>query len=123
MRRGNVSHRRNLLIADLFRRIDMVEAWGRDMPLMLENAPDVAFREVVGLFIASFARPEVVATTPETTPEIAPTTPETTPEIALTTPETTPETAELRRKQLNCARKTPRNACCNSIFKRDFVWC
>ena len=112
MRRGNVSHRRNPLIADLFRRIDMVEAWGRDMPLMLENAPDVAFREVVGLFIASFARPEVVATTPETTPE-----------IALTTPETTPETAELRRKQLNCARKTPRNACCNSIPKRDFVWC
>ena len=101
MRRGNVSHRRNPLIADLFRRIDMVEAWGRDMPLMLENAPDVAFREVVGLFIASFARPEVVATTPETTPE----------------------TAELRRKQLNCARKTPRNAFCNSIFKRDFVWC
>ena len=93
MRRGNVSHRRNPLIADLFRRIDMVEAWGRDMPLMLENAPDVAFREVVGLFIASFARPEVVATTPETTPEIA----------------------VLRRKQLNCARNTPRNACCSFI--------
>jgi len=71
---------------------------------MLENAPDVAFREVVGLFIASFARPEVVATTPETTTE-----------IALTTPETTPETAVLRRKQLNCARKTPRNACCSFI--------
>ena len=104
MRRGNVSQRRNPLIADLFRRIDMVEAWGRDMPLMLENAPDVAFREVVGLFIASFARPEVVATTPETTTE-----------IALTTPETTPETAELRRKPLNCARKTPRNACCSFI--------
>ena len=97
MRRGNVSHRRNPLIADLFRRIDMVEAWGRDMPLMLENAPDVAFREVVGLFIASFARPEVVATTLETTTE------------------TTPETAVLRRKQLNCARKTPRNACCSFI--------
>ena len=53
MRRGNVSHRRNPLIADLFRRIDMVKAWGRGIPLMLENAPDVAFREVVGLFIAS----------------------------------------------------------------------
>jgi ATP-dependent DNA helicase RecG len=69
MRRGNVSHRRNPLIADLFRRIDMVEAWGRGMPLIL----------------ASFERPSAVALT---TPEIAPTTPETTPETVSTTPET-----------------------------------
>jgi ATP-dependent DNA helicase RecG len=67
MRRGNVSHRRNPLIADLFRRIDMVEAWGRGMPLILENAPDVAFREIARLFIASFERPSAaVETTPET---------------------------------------------------------
>lgn len=32
MRRGNVSHRRNPLIADLFRRIHMVEAWGAACP-------------------------------------------------------------------------------------------
>jgi ATP-dependent DNA helicase RecG len=57
MRRGNVSHRRNPLIADLFRRIDMVEAWGRGMPLILANAPDVEFREIARLFVASFERP------------------------------------------------------------------
>ena len=85
MRRGNVSHRRNPLMADLFRRIDMVEAWGRGMPLILENAPDVAFREIASLFVASFERPSATAVT---TPEIAPTTPETTPETVSTTPET-----------------------------------
>ncbi len=57
MRKGNVSRRRNPLIADLFRRIEMVEGWGRGMPLILENAPNVEFRQVAGLFIASFARP------------------------------------------------------------------
>jgi ATP-dependent DNA helicase RecG len=57
MRRGNVSHRRNPLIAELFRRIEMVEAWGRGMPLILENAPTVEFREIARLFIASFERP------------------------------------------------------------------
>ncbi len=57
MRKGNVSRRRNPLIADLFRRIEMVEGWGRGMPLILENAPSVEFRQVAGLFIASFTRP------------------------------------------------------------------
>ena len=57
MRKGNVSRRRNPLIADLFRRIEMVEGWGRGMPLILENAPSVEFRQVAGLFIASFVRP------------------------------------------------------------------
>lgn len=80
MRRGNVSHRRNPLIADLFRRIDMVEAWGRGMPLILENAPSVEFREIARLFIASFERPALdVVTTPETSPV--------TPENAKETPE------------------------------------
>lgn len=70
----NVSHRRNPLMADLFRRIDMVEAWGCGMPLILENAPDVEFREIARLFVASFERPsaavealqETEATAPET---------------------------------------------------------
>lgn len=57
MRRGNISRRRNPLIADLFRRINMVEGWGRGMPLILENAPDVQFRQIAGLFIAGFDRP------------------------------------------------------------------
>jgi ATP-dependent DNA helicase RecG len=57
LRTGHVSQRRNPLIADLFRRIEMVEAWGRGMPLILKNAPDVVFREIGGLFIVSFRRP------------------------------------------------------------------
>jgi ATP-dependent DNA helicase RecG len=67
MRKGNVSRRRNPLIADLFRRIEMVEGWGRGMPLILENAPSVEFRQVAGLFIASFARPSFSLNDEETT--------------------------------------------------------
>ena len=52
-----VSQRRNPLIADLFRRISMVEAWGCGMPLILKHAPDAEFREVGNLFIAAFHRP------------------------------------------------------------------
>lgn len=55
LHRGNVSKRRNPLIAGLLRRIDMVEAWGRVRLLIHQNAPNVTFRQVAGLFIASFA--------------------------------------------------------------------
>ncbi|MDA8142132.1 MAG: hypothetical protein M0036_26085 [Desulfobacteraceae bacterium] len=57
LRKGNVSQRRNPLIADLFRRIQMVEAWGQGIPLILKHAPDVTFRETGNLFIAAFNRP------------------------------------------------------------------
>lgn len=60
LRKGHVSQRRNPLIADLFRRIEMVEAWGRGMPLILKNAPDVVFREIGSLFIVSFNRPSSI---------------------------------------------------------------
>ena len=53
IRKGNVSKRRNPLIADLFRRIHMVEAWGRGMPLILKNEPSAQFKMVAKLFIAS----------------------------------------------------------------------
>jgi len=43
--------------ADLFRRIEMVGAWGRGMPLILKYAPDVVFREIGNLFIVAFNRP------------------------------------------------------------------
>ena len=57
MLKGNVSKRRNPLVADLLRRIHMVESWGRGMPLILKNAPDVKFREIAHIFIAAFDRP------------------------------------------------------------------
>lgn len=57
LRKGHISKRRNPLIAELFRRIEMVEAWGRGMPLILKNEPRVQFREIGDLFIVSFGRP------------------------------------------------------------------
>jgi ATP-dependent DNA helicase RecG len=57
IRQGNVSRRRNLKIAELLRRIHLVEAWGRGVPLILENAPDASFIEIGGLFITRFMRP------------------------------------------------------------------
>ncbi len=69
LRKGFVSQRRNPLIADLFRRIEMVESWGRGMPLILKHVPDTGFSEVGNLFIVSFNRPsfaEGEATTQET---------------------------------------------------------
>ena len=60
-------------LAELLRRIHLVEAWGRGVPLILENAPDTSFIEIGGLFITRFKRPsaleagtEISATTPKT---------------------------------------------------------
>ncbi|MDZ7857670.1 ATP-binding protein [Sphaerotilus sp.] len=70
IRQGNVSRRRNPLIADLLRRIQLIEAWGRGMPLMLQNAPTVGFRQIAGLFVAVFGRPSFGgAVTPGTAQE------------------------------------------------------
>ncbi|MCG2752611.1 MAG: putative DNA binding domain-containing protein [Desulfobacteraceae bacterium] len=65
LRKGNVSQRRNPLIADLFRRIEMVEAWGRGIPLILEKEPDVEFKEIARLFMASFGRASFLEQTEE----------------------------------------------------------
>jgi len=39
------------------RRVHLVEAWGRGVPLILEKEPGVEFKEVANIFITSFARP------------------------------------------------------------------
>ncbi len=57
IRKGNISKRRNPLIAELLRRIQMVETWGRGMRLILAEEPTVQFREVAQIFIAAFNRP------------------------------------------------------------------
>ncbi len=57
IRKGNVSRRRNPLIAELLRRIQMVETWGRGMRLILAEEPTVQFSEVAQIFIAAFTRP------------------------------------------------------------------
>lgn len=45
----------------------MVEAWGRGMTLIHQNAPTVTFRQVAGLFIARFTRPSFGLDDKETT--------------------------------------------------------
>lgn len=45
------------LVAEMVRRIEMVEAWGRGMPLIFKHEPDVEFKEIAGIFIAAFDRP------------------------------------------------------------------
>jgi len=63
LRKGNVSKRRNPLVAELLRRIHMVEAWGRGVPLILEKEPEVVFSEVAKLFVTSFYRPSFIEKT------------------------------------------------------------
>jgi ATP-dependent DNA helicase RecG len=53
LRKGHVSKRRNPLIADLFRRIEMVEAWGRGMSLIVKSEPSVQFKEIAGIYSLS----------------------------------------------------------------------
>ena len=57
LKQGSISKRRNPLIANLLRRVHLVEAWGRGVPLILEKEPTVDFKEIAKLFITSFARP------------------------------------------------------------------
>ena len=54
---GNVSKRRNPLVAELLRRVHLVEAWGRGVPLIQEKEPGVEFKEIAKIFITSFLRP------------------------------------------------------------------
>lgn len=92
IRQGNVSSRRNPKIAELLRRIHLVEAWGRGVPLILENAPDTSFIEIANLFITRFKRPSALEAVVETGTETTRTTPETSTEAASTSPKTSPKT-------------------------------
>ena len=98
IRQGNISRRRNPKIAELLRRIHLVEAWGRGVPLILENALSTSFDEIGGLFITRFNRPSALdasqdapAIRPETslktTQELPQATQETTQEVPRTTQE------------------------------------
>jgi ATP-dependent DNA helicase RecG len=59
LKKGNIS-RRNPLIAELLRRVHLVESWGRGVPLIMEQEPGVEFREIAKLFITSFPRPSFI---------------------------------------------------------------
>jgi predicted HTH transcriptional regulator len=75
LKTAKVSRRRNPHIADLLRRIQFIEAWGRGIPLILEKAPNVRFTQVAGIFITEFPRPVASIDTesePESRPESRP---------------------------------------------------
>jgi ATP-dependent DNA helicase RecG len=57
LKTAKVSRPRNPLIADLLRRILLIEAWDRGIPLILEKAHNVRFSQVAGIFITEFPRP------------------------------------------------------------------
>lgn len=78
--KGNFSRRRNPLVAELLRRVKLVEAWGRGVPLILEKEPGTRFELKAGLFITRLPK-NAVETTGETTGE--------------TTKETTKETTAM----------------------------
>jgi ATP-dependent DNA helicase RecG len=58
LKTAKVFRRRNPLIADLLRRIHLIEAWGRGIPLIIEKAPQARFSEIAGVFITEFPRPQ-----------------------------------------------------------------
>lgn len=95
LRRGGISRRRNPLIAELLRRIHLVEAWGRGMPLILKNAPSVTFREVAGLFIASFERSSMTNVSPSEEAESLPTS-----DLLPEAPQETPKKHQRNAKEL-----------------------
>ena len=57
LRKGFISRRRNPRVAELLRRVHLVEAWGHGLPLILEKAPQAEFEDVAGIFTARFRRP------------------------------------------------------------------
>ncbi len=81
----HVSRRRNPLVANLLRRIHMVEGWGRGMPLILENEPTAQFREVAQIFVTIFKRKSSLDAESRTTTDTKATTKTT----AITTTKTT----------------------------------
>lgn len=87
LKQGNVSKRRNPLVAELLRRVHLVEAWGRGVPLILEKEPDVEFKEIANLFITSFSRPPFLESPEQATQESIDKTIDKTIDKNLTTPE------------------------------------
>lgn len=99
IRQGNVSRRRNPKIAELLRRIHLVEAWGRGVPLILENAPATSFVEIGGLFITRFTRPSAQQTTQATSTDTGR-------EDTQTSRETSTESTKTGRENIEASRET-----------------
>ncbi|MFH0927381.1 MAG: RNA-binding domain-containing protein [Candidatus Micrarchaeota archaeon] len=66
IRKGGFSQRRNELVADILHRVDLIERWGRGIPMILEKEPDTVFEEVGQQFSTEFRRKKVPEKVPET---------------------------------------------------------
>lgn len=56
IKKGNVSERRNELIAEMFHKVHFIEKWGRGITLILSKEPDADFMEVGTHFVTVFTR-------------------------------------------------------------------
>jgi ATP-dependent DNA helicase RecG len=54
--RGNVSKRRNEVIAEMFNKVHFVERWGRGIELILSKEPEAKFKDIAGMFVTVFRR-------------------------------------------------------------------
>ena len=79
--KGNVSERRNELIAELLHRIHMVERWGRGIEKILLAEPETGFIEIGRQFKTVFPRKTITPKTAETTQKLPRNYPETTQKI------------------------------------------
>ncbi|MBW6461798.1 MAG: hypothetical protein K0B07_02020 [DPANN group archaeon] len=52
--KGNVSRRRNELIAEMFNKVHYVDKWGRGIDLILSKEHDTEFKETFGMFVTVF---------------------------------------------------------------------
>ena len=57
--KGNVSRRRNELIAEMFNKVHYVEKWGKGIELILSKEPDTEFKEIASMFVTVFKRKDV----------------------------------------------------------------
>jgi len=70
--KGNISERRNELIADLLHKIHLIEKWGKGIKLILSKEPKTKFSEVGNKFYTIFRRKSLQLTPPVTPPVTPP---------------------------------------------------
>jgi len=100
-----VSRRRNPLIAELLRRIRLVESWGRGIPLILERAPETQFTVKAGLFVSALLRTEIALESSEKSSEKTLEMSEKTVEMSEKTVEMSEKTAEMSEKSAEMSEK------------------
>jgi ATP-dependent DNA helicase RecG len=71
IKKGNISERRNELVADLLHKIHLIEKWGKGIKLILSKEPKTEFFEIGNKFYTVFKRKNLQLT-PLVTPLVTP---------------------------------------------------